>query len=53
MGIQFHTTGGVVRPGEVIMDLAPKDEELIVNARVLPMDVDNVSIGQRAEVNGA
>ena len=49
-GIQFHTTGGVVRPGEVIMDLAPKDEELIVNARVLPMDVDNVSIGQRAEV---
>ena len=49
-GIQFHTMGGVVRPGEVLMDLAPKDEELIVNARVLPMDIDNVSIGQRAEV---
>ncbi len=49
-GIRFHTVGGVVKPGDVIMEIAPKDDDLIVNAQVLPIDIDNVAIGQRAEI---
>ncbi len=49
-GIQFHTIGGVVRPGEILMEIAPQDEDLIVTAQVMPDDIDNVEIGQIAEV---
>ena len=49
-GVQFHTIGGVVRPGEVLMEIAPQDEDLIVTAQVMPDDIDNVEIGQIAEV---
>lgn len=49
-GIKFHTVGGVVKPGDVIMEIAPKDDDLIVNAQVLPTDIDNVGIGQKAEI---
>jgi HlyD family secretion protein/epimerase transport system membrane fusion protein len=49
-GIKFHTVGGVVRPGDVLMDISPKDDDLIVDAQVLPTDIDNVAIGQQAEI---
>ena len=49
-GLQFHTVGGVVKPGATLMEIAPQDEELVVNAQVLPTDIDSVAIGQKAEV---
>jgi HlyD family type I secretion membrane fusion protein len=49
-GIKFHTVGGVVRPGDVLMEIAPQGDELVVNARVLPTDIDTLVVGQRAEV---
>ena len=49
-GLKFHTIGGVVKPGDVIMEIAPQDEDLVVNAQVAPVDVDSVAIGQKAEV---
>ena len=48
--LQFHTIGGVVRPGDSLMEIVPQDDELIVNARVSPNDIDNVQVGQTAEV---
>jgi HlyD family type I secretion membrane fusion protein len=48
--IQVHTVGGVVRPGEILMEIAPQDDDLIVTARVSPTDIDSIAIGQRAEV---
>ena len=32
------------------MEIAPKDDDLIVNAQVLPTDIDSIIIGQKAEV---
>ena len=49
-GVKFHTIGGVIKPGDLLMEIVPVDEELVVNARVLPTDIDNVAIGQSAEV---
>ncbi|MBP0439535.1 HlyD family type I secretion periplasmic adaptor subunit [Tianweitania sediminis] len=48
--IQIHTKSGVVRPAEPLMDLIPLDDDLIINARIRPIDIDNVSIGNVAEV---
>lgn len=48
--LQVHTIGGVVSPGESLMEIVPQDDELIVNAQISPNDVDNVKVGQTAEV---
>lgn len=48
--LKVHTIGSVVRPGDVLMELVPEDEELIVNARVSPIDKDNVAVGLATEV---
>ncbi|MQP64532.1 HlyD family type I secretion periplasmic adaptor subunit [Niveispirillum sp. SYP-B3756] len=50
VGLRVHTLGGVVRGGETIMELVPNNERLIVEAMVSPNDIDNVAVGQEAEV---
>ncbi|MEX6509233.1 HlyD family type I secretion periplasmic adaptor subunit [Jiella sp. M17.18] len=44
------TIGGVIAPGEALMEIAPKNGDFLVEAQVSPLDIDNVSIGQAAEV---
>jgi HlyD family secretion protein len=48
--LRFRTPGGVIRPGEPVLEIVPKDEELLVDARVSPMDIDIVRAGLRARV---
>lgn len=48
--IRIHTKGGVIRPAEPIMDIVPLHENLVVLARVRPIDIDNVAVGMGAEV---
>jgi len=48
--LQVHTLGSVIAPGEVLMELVPQDEELVINARVSPIDIDNVLPGLETEV---
>lgn len=50
MGLQVHTLGGVIRPGAAILDIVPKDDKMIVEARVRPEDIDIVHKGLPAEV---
>jgi len=49
-GMQVHTVGGVVPAGQPLADIVPQNEELIVEARISPMDIDRVAIGQEAMV---
>ena len=49
-GLSIHTIGGVVLPGSLIMEIAPRNDDLIVQANILPNDIDSVEIGQKAEV---
>ena len=48
--LSLTTIGGVVRPGEEIMQIIPLDEELFVEARVQPRDIAQVRLGQEATV---
>jgi len=50
IGLQVHTRGGVIRPGAPILDLVPRDERLLVEARIRPEDIDRVRRGMPAEV---
>jgi HlyD family secretion protein len=45
-----HTVGGVVGPGETLMEIVPQDDELVVEARLAASDIDAVHPGQRAWV---
>ena len=48
--LTVHTLGGVVRPGKTIMEIVPVNDDLIINARISPLDVDSVRTGMEAEV---
>lgn len=48
--VKVHTVGSVVRSGDVLMELVPEDDEMIISARVSPIDVDNVRPGLVTEV---
>lgn len=48
--LRFFTPGGVVRPGEPLLDIVPRHEELVVDVRVSPTDIDVVEVGMQAEV---
>jgi HlyD family secretion protein len=45
-----HTIGGVIKAGETIMELVPDSDDLQVEARVQPQDIDHVHAGQQAFV---
>jgi HlyD family secretion protein len=44
------TIGGVVTPGEPILDIVPAKEQIVIHARLNPNDIDVVFPGLRAEV---
>lgn len=48
--IKLKTIGGVVRPGEPVIDIVPLHEDLIIDGRISPNDVDDVHEGQHAFV---
>ncbi len=45
-GLKVNTIGGVVRPGETLMEVVPLDKKLVVEARISPQDVGHVQVGQ-------
>jgi epimerase transport system membrane fusion protein len=49
--MNIHTIGAVIRQGEILMDIVPEDERLIIEAKVSPLDIDRVAIGQMADIN--
>ncbi len=49
--LRIHTPGGVIGAGAPLMDLVPRQDRLIVTARVRPEDIDVVRPGLSADVN--
>lgn len=48
--IAITTLGGVVQPGESIMEITPIDDQLIIETKVLPRDVAFIAPGMPASV---
>ncbi len=48
--LAVHTIGGVIGPGELIMLIVPEADDLILQAQVMPKDIDKVQPGQIAHI---
>ena len=47
-GSTADTLRGVIRPAEPVMSIVPRDTPLIVRARVEPIQIDHIHLGQEA-----
>ena len=48
--LTVHTVGGVINPGETVMKVVPADSKLQFELRISTTDVDQVHVGQTAEL---
>jgi HlyD family secretion protein len=48
--LAVHTVGGVISPAEPVMFVVPTNDTLDLEAKVLPNEIDQVAIGQKATV---
>ncbi len=46
--LRYHTSGGVIEPGKNIMEIVSLLDELIIEARVRPQDIDKIKHSQTA-----
>lgn len=48
--LSVHTTGQVLAPAELTMLIVPKDGQLVVEAKIPPVNIDQIYSGQRAKI---
>lgn len=50
VGLTVFTVGGVIAPGQTLMEIVPQDRELLIQAQVSPADADDLRPGQETQV---
>lgn len=50
VGLTTFTVGGVVAPGQKLMEVVPQNEPLVIEARVKPSDVSDLKVGQKTQI---
>lgn len=50
VGLSVFTPGGVIAPGQKLMDIVPERAPLVIQARFLPDEADDLAVGQIAQV---
>jgi epimerase transport system membrane fusion protein len=50
VGLRVFTSGSVIGPREVLMEIVPEEKRLVVEARVRPEDINHVRPGAAADV---
>jgi HlyD family secretion protein len=48
--LAIHTEGGVIGAGETLMLIVPEGDDLVLQAMVSPNDIDQVALGQQAQI---
>lgn len=51
VAMEAHTVGGIIRPGDRIMDIVPEGDQLIVEAQLPVNLIDKVRVGQFANIH--
>jgi HlyD family type I secretion membrane fusion protein len=51
LGLRIKTPGGVIRAGEPVVDIVPSEDELVIEAKISPNDIDDVHVGNTAIVS--
>lgn len=50
VGLKVFTVGGVIPPGETLMEIVPERVKLVVQTQIAPTDADDIYVGQKAEI---
>lgn len=50
VGLSIFTVGGVVQPGQTLMEIVPDAASLVVEGQAAPTDADDLRVGQETEV---
>ena len=50
VNLQVHSLDGVIQAGQALMEIVPADDELVVETRIAPEDIDEVWVGMPADV---
>jgi HlyD family secretion protein len=50
LNLQVRTPGSAIAAGQALLDIEPGNEPLIVEARLSPLDIDSVRVGEPAEI---
>lgn len=50
VGLEVFTVGGVVAPGQKLMDVVPDGRELVIQSQLKPSDADDAYPGQKAQI---
>lgn len=48
--LRINTVGGVIKPGDLIAEIVPNDEQLLVEANIRPSDIAFIHPGQKTTV---
>lgn len=50
VGLGIQNTGAVIQPGQKIMDIVPRDEELVLETKIAPNLIDRVKAGDQVDI---
>lgn len=48
--LSVHTIGGVIRPAEPVLEILPVDDDLVLELKVKPVDIEQVYSGQTVSI---
>ena len=51
LNLSVFTVGGIISPASPILQIIPENDHLIIESRISPMDVDQITIGQEAAIH--
>lgn len=49
--LSIHTVGGVVEPGETLLEIVPIEDNLTIEAHIRPTDIDDLAAGMTAVIS--
>nr|WP_295238209.1 HlyD family type I secretion periplasmic adaptor subunit [uncultured Brevundimonas sp.] len=50
VGLTIFTRGGVIQPGQILMEVVPDQASQVIVAQVSPNDIDNLRVGLQTEI---
>lgn len=50
VGLKVFTVGGVIAPGDTLMEIVPQDRRLLIEAKAAPTDADDLSVGMATQI---
>ena len=48
--LQVHTIGGIIASGASVMSIVPEDDDMTVEIRIAPADIDRIAPGQKSRM---